>query len=98
MDARVAVSVVIVNWNTRQLLLDVVGGKPGPVVLASAEDRLPVLAPIHLRAARLAMLLGVDVPTISLDDLIANKRATGRAKDAIDADELERIRRRLQGH
>lgn len=45
-----------------RLLLDLVGGKPGPVVLASAEDRLPVLAPIHLRAARLAMLLGVDVP------------------------------------
>lgn len=42
-------------------------------------------------------LLGVDVLTISLDDLIANKRATGRAKDAIDAVELERIRRRLHG-
>ena len=42
-------------------------------------------------------LLGVDVLTISLDDLIAHKRATGRAKDAIDAVELERIRRRLHG-
>jgi hypothetical protein len=36
--------------------------------------------------------LGVRVPTIGLDDLIANKRAAGRPKDLIDASELERIR------
>lgn len=42
-------------------------------------------------------LFGVEVPTISLDDLIVNKRATGRAKDALDADELERIRRGRRG-
>jgi len=37
-------------------------------------------------------LLGMSVPTISLDDLIANKRATGRPRDLVDAAELERIR------
>jgi len=36
--------------------------------------------------------LGVPVPTISLDDLIRNKRAAGRTKDLLDVEELERIR------
>jgi predicted nucleotidyltransferase len=31
---------------------------------------------------------GLRVPTIGLDDLIANKRATGRAQDRLDADRL----------
>jgi predicted nucleotidyltransferase len=37
---------------------------------------------------------GVSVPVLSLDDLVANKRAAGRPKDLIDAMELERIRDR----
>ena len=35
---------------------------------------------------------GLPVPFISLDDLIANKSATARAKDKIDSEELRRIR------
>lgn len=35
---------------------------------------------------------GVEVRVIDLDDLIANKRATGRPQDLIDADFLERVR------
>jgi predicted nucleotidyltransferase len=31
---------------------------------------------------------GVDVPVISLDDLIANKRATGRTQDLADVERL----------
>jgi hypothetical protein len=34
------------------------------------------------------------VPTIGLDDLVANNRAAGRTKDLLDAEELERIRAR----
>jgi hypothetical protein len=41
-------------------------------------------------------VFGVAVPVISLDDLIANKRAAGRPKDLIDAAELERIRVRIR--
>lgn len=33
---------------------------------------------------------GVSVPIISLGDLIRNKRATGRDKDRLDADQLEK--------
>ena len=32
---------------------------------------------------------GLSVPVLGRDDLIRNKRATGRAKDLIDADTLE---------
>jgi hypothetical protein len=39
---------------------------------------------------------GVSVPVLSLDDLVANKRAAGRPKDLIDAMELERIRDRTR--
>lgn len=35
---------------------------------------------------------GVACRVISLDDLIANKRATGRTQDALDADALEKVR------
>jgi predicted nucleotidyltransferase len=32
---------------------------------------------------------GLPIPVLSLDDLIRNKRATGREKDRLDADRLE---------
>ncbi len=35
---------------------------------------------------------GVPVRIISLEDLIANKRAAGRPQDLVDADRLERVR------
>lgn len=35
---------------------------------------------------------GVPVRVIALDDLIANKRASGRARDLADAEALERVR------
>jgi predicted nucleotidyltransferase len=34
------------------------------------------------------------IPIIALDDLIANKRASGRARDLADVELLERVRRR----
>ncbi len=32
---------------------------------------------------------GLDIPVIAREDLIANKRATGRTKDAADVERLE---------
>ena len=40
-----------------------------------------------------AHLLGLDVPVIALDDLIANKRAAGRKQDVADVELLEAVRR-----
>ena len=45
-----------------------------------------------LARAVLAEVDGVPIRVISLDDLIANKRAAARPQDLIDADLLERVR------
>lgn len=37
-------------------------------------------------------LQGMEVPVISLEDLIANKRATGRTQDLADVERLESLR------
>jgi hypothetical protein len=37
---------------------------------------------------------GLEIGTISLDDLLTNKRATGRLKDLADVEYLERINRK----
>lgn len=37
---------------------------------------------------------GIEIPVLSIDDLIVNKRAAGRPKDLIDVLELERLRGR----
>lgn len=44
---------------------------------------------------QMVCLEGLDVPVISLEDLIANKRATGRMQDLAD---VERLEAALRGH
>jgi len=39
---------------------------------------------------------GIPIRIPSLDDLIRNKRATGRTKDLVDAEALERLKFRDQ--
>ena len=36
---------------------------------------------------------GIDLPVLALDDLIKNKTATGRPKDALDVIELKKLKR-----
>jgi phenylalanyl-tRNA synthetase beta chain len=43
------------------LLLDIVGGDPGPTVVTEARDEIPVWEPVVLRADRLEHLLGVRI-------------------------------------
>lgn len=47
------------------------------------------------KRAIVAQLDGIPVAVLALDDLIANKRAAGRARDLEDCAELERIRAKL---
>ena len=45
-----------------RLVVDIAGGCPGPVVEAALEEHLPQPRPILLRRARLARVLGLQVP------------------------------------
>jgi phenylalanyl-tRNA synthetase beta chain len=53
-----------------RLLLGITGGTPGPVVVACAEEHLPRLEPVQLRASRLDRLLGVTVPAPEVEDIL----------------------------
>ena len=45
-----------------RLLIDVTGGRPGPVVDETAPSHLPRSSPIRLRAGRIGRVLGMEVP------------------------------------
>jgi hypothetical protein len=48
------------------------------------------------RAANYSLAEGIDVPCLSIDDLIAVKRRTMREKDQLDVAELRRLQARSQ--
>jgi phenylalanyl-tRNA synthetase beta chain len=67
-----------IEYATR-LILDVAGGRPGPVVEVALERHLPQPAPILLRRARLARVLGAAVADADVERIL---RALGMAVDA----------------
>ena len=54
-----------------RLLLDIVGGRPGPLVETVLQDEMPQPARVTLREHRLHQLLGVSVATGDVDDALA---------------------------
>ncbi|MER1154918.1 phenylalanine--tRNA ligase beta subunit-related protein, partial [Pseudomonas aeruginosa] len=44
-----------------RLILDIVGGEPGPIVEQVSEAHLPKVAPITLRAERVTQMLGMPL-------------------------------------
>lgn len=52
------------------LLLDIVGGKPGPVSEKTSARHLPHITPIRLRAARIARVLGTELPRASVEAVL----------------------------
>ncbi len=52
------------------LLLEIAGGRPGPVVEWCAEERLPLRLGILLRRARLSRLLGIEVADATVADIL----------------------------
>lgn len=52
------------------LLVDIAGGQPGPVIERVAERHLPERSPVRLRRARLAMLLGHEVPDAHIERIL----------------------------
>ncbi|MDX1593383.1 MAG: phenylalanine--tRNA ligase subunit beta [Gammaproteobacteria bacterium] len=54
-----------------RLLLDIVGGTPGPIVEASDEAHLPRPATVRLRRERVRRLLGIDIPDDDVEEILA---------------------------
>ena len=52
-----------------KLLLDIAGGEPGPVVLASSEEHLPTQTKLRLRRERIRKLLGVELADHEVEDI-----------------------------
>ena len=55
-----------IEYATR-LLMDIVGGEPGPVIDAHVAEHLPQIQPVTLRQARLHALLGVEIDAEQVD-------------------------------
>ncbi|MFU8816972.1 MAG: phenylalanine--tRNA ligase subunit beta [Pseudomonadales bacterium] len=53
-----------------QLLLDIVGGEPGPAVEAVAPEHLPGKRQVRVRERRLQALLGVAIDTAEVDEAL----------------------------
>jgi len=63
------------------LLLDIVGGKPGPVVSAQDKKKLPVKSAVTLRETRIKRVLGAEVASDEVDDILTRLgMATKRVK------------------
>ena len=53
-----------------QLLLDIAGGTPGPVVTESLDAHLPRREPVTLRRQRLAAMLGHEIPAPDVEAML----------------------------
>ena len=53
-----------------QLILEIGGGQPGPVVEAVSAEHLPVRKPVRLRTARVARVLGVTLAVGRIESLL----------------------------
>ena len=53
-----------------QLIVDICGGRPGPVVEAVAAEHLPQRRPVVLRSARVARVLGIELPDTRIEAML----------------------------
>ncbi|WP_207063775.1 phenylalanine--tRNA ligase subunit beta [Motiliproteus sp. SC1-56] len=53
-----------------QLLLDIVGGQPGPISEVSVAAALPPVAEVRLRAERIQKLLSLDIPATEVEEIL----------------------------
>ena len=54
-----------------QLIVDICGGNPGPVIEAVAPEHLPQRTQVRLRMARATKVLGIDLGNAQIEKLIA---------------------------
>ncbi|MGQ0384150.1 MAG: phenylalanine--tRNA ligase subunit beta, partial [Gammaproteobacteria bacterium] len=53
-----------------QLLVEIAGGRPGPMVLTQAEKHQPRRPSVRLRPERAASLLGTEIPRSEIEDIL----------------------------
>ena len=54
-----------------QLLLDIVGGEAGPISETISEQALPKTSTVKLRKAKVASLLGLEIDTAEIEDILS---------------------------
>ncbi len=54
-----------------ELLLAIVGGEAGPTINKSDKASLPTTKTIHLRVARVAKILGMEIPKNEIEDILS---------------------------
>ncbi len=54
-----------------QLIVDICGGRPGPIVEAVAPEHLPQRSPVRLRLPRVARVLGIELGFDQIEKLVA---------------------------
>jgi phenylalanyl-tRNA synthetase beta chain len=93
------------------LLLEIVGGQPGPIVEALGETHLPRPATVVLRRARIEQLLGIAIPDADVEEILGRlgmqleateegwqvRAPSYRFDVAIEADLIEELAR-IQGY
>ncbi len=52
------------------LLIDIVGGEPGPVVETVVAESLPPVKTVRLRAERIVKLLSLDIPAAEVEEIL----------------------------
>ncbi|MDH4562331.1 phenylalanine--tRNA ligase subunit beta [Pseudomonas sp. BN411] len=52
------------------LLLEIVGGEAGPIIEAASQESLPNVAPVTLRADRIAQMLGMEMDAAEVERLL----------------------------
>lgn len=67
------------------LLLEIVGGEPGPVTETLDAASLPTRAGVTLRESRLAQLLGMRIPTAAVETMLARLGLPPVATEATDS-------------
>lgn len=64
-----------------QLMIDIMGGKPGPVIEALEQDYLPQARSVTLRAKKLEALLGIDIPHAETEEILTRLGLTLEARE-----------------
>lgn len=68
-----------------QILIDITGGRPGPISEALSAGHLPKVAPIFLREGKINGLLGIDIDPTQVDEALARLDFTVHSRGQIES-------------